>query len=140
MRDLIVDELSVGAPPDKVAKAKRLVDSAGNIAAQLVGVGFAPRDVLQACCAVTGVPPAPQGWLRDPKPPSIDGLDGDLCRRLGAAPVATQNGKLCSAYTDPEIALRGDDLGFPKHQAYLALAKDLEKALSLLPSAPVDDD
>ncbi len=140
MRADIVDEVTVGAPEERAAQARTLVDRSGNIAAQLMELGFPPRDVLQACCAVTGVPPAPQGWLRDPKPPELEGLDGDLCRRLEAAPVAVQNGKLCVAYADPEIALRAADLGFPKHQPYLALQRDLQKALSLLPSpAPLDD-
>ena len=141
MRNQIVDELSVGAPPERVAQAKKLVPRGGNIAAQLVEAGFAPRDVLQACCAVTGVPPAPLGWLRDPKPPAVDGLDVKVLRRVVAAPVALQNGKLCIAYADPEMAVRSEELGLPKHQAYLALAADLQKALSLLPTQPpVDDD
>ncbi|HEY4223200.1 MAG TPA: protein kinase, partial [Myxococcota bacterium] len=52
------------------------------------------------------------------------------------------NGKLCIAYGDPEIATRADSLGLPKHQAYLALRPDLQKALALLPDTvpPTDDE
>lgn len=139
MRDLIVEELSVGAPPERVAQARQLIGSAGNIVQTLVDLGFPPREILQACCAVTGVPPAPLAWLREPKPPPVT-VDAAVCRRVGCAPVALQNGKLCIAYLDPEQAMRAQELPLPRHQAYLALPSDLQKAIAMLPLAASDED
>jgi hypothetical protein len=131
MRSEIVEHICRGAPPDQAAKARALVGETGNIADQLVAVGFLPAKVLEAGCAVTGLPPAPMQWLRDPKVPEVD-IDADLCRQLGAAPVAAAGGRLCIAYADPEIALQSDVLGFPPHVPYLALSVHLEKALTTI--------
>jgi serine/threonine protein kinase len=140
MRALIVDELSVTASPEQAAAARELAARPGNFAAHLLAAGFAPRDVLQACCAATGLPPAPQAWLRAPKPPTVAGLDEALCRRHGAAPIAIQQGRLCIVYSDPEVAARSAELGFPRHQAYLALPADVLRALAALPTNDVDID
>lgn len=140
MRSRIVDQLCRGAPPAQAARARALVDGHGNIAAQLVDVGFAPGAALEAACAVTGLPAAPPRWLHDPRPGPAPGVDPVLCRQLGAAPVASTAGRLCIAYADPEVAAQADALGFPPHAAYLAMGAQLERALSLLPGAGEGDD
>src|ERR1044071_2169692 len=137
MRDRIIDHVCREAPLELAAKAQTLIDKTGNIALDLVALGFAPGKVLEACCHATGIPPAPLGWLREPKSPKVDGLDADLCRRLGCAPVASHAGKLCIAYADPETAAQHADLGLPPHAAYLALTAQLDRAMKLLPE---DDD
>ena len=137
MRNEIVDHVCKKAKPEQAARARALVDQHGNIAQQLVDIGFPPGAVLEACCAVTGLPPAPVAWLRNPKPPPVDGIDAALCRQIEAVPVASSAGRLCIAYADPEMAMQADVLDFPPHQACLAMKNQLEKAFSLLDEDPL---
>jgi hypothetical protein len=140
MRAQIVAHVSRDATPALAIEARALVDAAGNIAEQLIALGFAPAIVLEACCAVTGLPPAQVGWLKEPQPPRVPRFDSSLCRRLGCAPVASHDGKPCVAFSDPEVASGHDSLGLPPHDAFLALSAPLQKAMSLLPEEEALDD
>src|SRR5262245_28500487 len=127
MRKKIVDQICRDAPPAQAARARALIEADGNLMDDLIELGFAPGAVLAACCAATGLPPAPVEWLRKPSPPVVD-IDALLCRALCAAPVASSNGRLCIAYGDVESAMQHATLGLPPHQPYLAVRAHLEKA------------
>ncbi len=140
VRDQIADELGVGATADMSARVRKVARTVGNIADQLVALGLPAQDVLQACCAVTGLPPAPLAWLRQPKLSSAPGLDLALCRRLGAVPLAGPSNRLCVVFGDPEVGADSTNLGLPPHHAYLALNADLARVTTLLPAMADDDD
>ena len=84
VRDQIADELGVGGTPEQAARVRKVARAVGNIADQMLALGLPAQDVLQACCAVTGLPPAPMAWLRQPKLAEAPGLDLGQCRRVGA--------------------------------------------------------
>ena len=139
VRDQIADEIGVGATPELSARARRAAQTVGNIADQLVALGVPAQDVLQACCAVTGLPPAPMAWLRQPKLATTPGLDLAHFRRLGAVPLAGPSNRLCVVFGDPELGADSASLGLPPHHAYLALSADLARVTTLLP-ALIDDE
>lgn len=100
----------------------------GNIAAQLVAAGIDERRVLDACTKITGLPAAPAHWIHTPRPPDDPELDLDLCQRISAVPLATDRGRLCIAFANPELAKRGASMGLPEHTAFLALPHEVERA------------
>lgn len=132
MRKKIVDQLAQGSSPEQAARARTLIKGKKNLIDELIAIGFSPGTVLEACAQVLSIPPAPAHWLRNPKPPLVEGIDVALCREIGAAPLASTSGRLCIAYADPEKAAQHATLGFPPHQPYLAVSTSLAKALALL--------
>ncbi|MBI1949560.1 MAG: protein kinase [Deltaproteobacteria bacterium] len=140
VRDQIADELGVGGTPDQIARVRKVARTVGNIADQLVALGFGAQDVLQACCAVTGLPPAPMAWLRQPKLAEAAGLDLDQCRRIGAVPLQGPANRLCLVFGDPEVGAESATFGLPPHHAYLALSADLARATALLPRLAEEDE
>ncbi|MCC7112457.1 MAG: hypothetical protein IT382_24405, partial [Deltaproteobacteria bacterium] len=115
LRDQIVDEVCVGATPEQVSRARKVARLSGNLADQLQNIGVPAQDVLQACCAVTGLPPAPQAWLRQPRLAAVPGLDLQLCQRLGAVPLQGAGARLCMVFHDPELGADSQTLGLPPH-------------------------
>jgi hypothetical protein len=62
----------------------------------------------------------------------VAGLDRTLCVRLGTAPIGSKDGRLCFAFSDPELAVDSHLLGLPPHTPYLAAPTELAPAVSAL--------
>lgn len=136
MRAAIVARLQSAAAPDVAARAQRLIKIPGNIAEQLLALGFSSKDVLAACSAVTAVALAPKGWSA--RAVFLDAVeDRALCIQLGAAPFSLGPGRLGIAYADPIVATSSVDLGFPLHTPFLAPSTEVEEVLARSPSGVV---
>ncbi|MCC7070103.1 MAG: hypothetical protein IT383_02205 [Deltaproteobacteria bacterium] len=136
MRSRIVEEVVRRGPADLAGKARALVPRTGNLALQLLELGYAASAILDGAAAATGVRQAQPSWLRDPHPPPVDYDDGLLFRQVGAAPVAVDGAELCVAYGDPVAAAEHTMHGLPPHRPLLAMPAQLARALALLPSEP----
>ncbi len=107
-----------------------LIARPGNIIDVLIDHGVAPAVALRAASSVTGIAVARSAWLKGPVPPWPRTYDVELCRQLGACPVAVVDGVWCLAWTDPEAAAVADSLGLPPHRAVLALGRDLDRFIA----------
>lgn len=136
MRSRIVEEVVRRGPAELAARARALITRSGNLALQLLELGYPPSAIIDGASAATGVKPASPSWLREPSPPPVDYDDGLLFRVASAAPVATEAGTLCVAYGDPEAAADSTNHGLPPHRPYLAMPAQLSRALALLPEEP----
>lgn len=136
MRSRIVEEVVRRGPAELATRARALIPRIGNLALQLLELGYPPSAIIDGASAATGVKPASPAWLREPSPPPVDYDDGLLFRVASAAPVATEAGTLCVAYGDPEAAADSTNHGLPPHRAYLAMPAQLSRALALLPEEP----
>ena len=136
MRSRIVEEVVRRGPAELAGKARALVPRGGNLAVQLLEVGYPPSAILDGCPAATGVQQAAPGWLREPSPPPVDYDDGLLFRAASSAPVAIDGDTLCVAYGNPEAAADSTSHGLPPHRPYLAMPAQLSRALALLPVEP----
>ncbi|MBI1949561.1 MAG: hypothetical protein HYS27_27995 [Deltaproteobacteria bacterium] len=123
-------------PAELAGKARLLVPRTGNLALQLLELGYPQAAILDGATAATGVRQASPAWLREPKPPPVDYDDGLLFRQVGAVPVASEGGALCVAYGDPVAASEATSHGLPQHKAFLAMPAQLARALALLPTEP----
>jgi serine/threonine protein kinase len=137
LRARIIDELeSTGRTPEEKLATIRAT-ARGNVVQVMRRQGVEPAHALSAACRGAEIPPARAEWLRRPLSPKSHGIAPELCWKLLAAPLAREDGVLCIAFADPEVASVGTSLwGLPRHVPHLALEEHLRAVLKATIGGP----
>jgi hypothetical protein len=130
VRNTVIDALSSsgGATHDQCERARAsLARGDVTLVSALRAAGIDAGAIRDACARACALSTVPEKWLKNPKPPPLDGLDASALYRLGVAPAGVHKGRLCLAYEDPEVAAAALAHGFPEHRALLGTAEQVRR-------------
>jgi len=145
MREQILNELAAqgAVEGDALARARGRLAAGDALVATLTRVGIDPEAVLDVAVRVSSMSRVPTKWQRAPAPPDDLKQRAPTFLELGAVPVGTHKGRLCIAYSDPEVATGGVGAGLPEHRALLATEAEVRSLQASVfgqqsqPSGPV---
>jgi hypothetical protein len=124
-------EMGVGEEADVLAAIERATDEHRVLSTLLIKNGANGNQVLDALCAIYGLPRAPADLLQRVTVDHVDrSWDKDLFWRLLAIPFFQHGRHLWIAFADPESALNGTHFGLPEHRPFLALEPQVQDGLA----------